>query len=64
MEILIFFFHSAFRLQVKDTVLHRDYFPNAMPGDQLISEELAPEDDLIEEELIIYVECADDECQE
>ena len=32
-----------------------------MPDEQLINEELSPEDDLIEEELIIYVECADDE---
>ena len=59
MKILIFYFLLS--PQVKDTVLHSDYLPSAIQDDQLISEESSPEDDLIEEELIIYVECADEE---
>lgn len=60
MKILNFFLFLL-SPQVKDTVLHSDYLSSAIQDDQLISEELSPEDDLIEEELIIYVECADEE---
>ena len=60
MEILIFLFSP----QVKDSVLHSDYPPGAIQDEQLISEELSREDDLIEEELIIYVECGEDESPE